>query len=87
MGKVSRTRTKFQANLLKMLIDWYKGHDVDINDPSMPFIRVIPGIRQERPWIAKSLNHIGRFVLLEWKWVIGFILAVLALYASFFLKR
>ena len=67
---------------------WYRGRYIPPpkNDPGS-LIAIISTGHYKQPLLAKVLAAIGRFIAAEWKWLLGFIVAVLALYATFFLKR
>jgi hypothetical protein len=76
------------SGITESIANWYKGKYIPPpdNDPSSSIVFLSLG-HYKQPLLAKILGAIGRFIATEWKWLLGFILAVLALYAKFFLKR
>lgn len=76
------------SKITERVANWYNGKYIlpPKNDPNSSIIFILPG-HYEQPLLAKILSAIGRFVAVEWKWLLGFIVAVLALYVNFHLKR
>jgi len=59
---------------------WYRGTYVPPpeNDPESPLVIISPGY-YEQPLSARILGTIGRFCLQHWQWIIGTILAIVAI--------
>jgi hypothetical protein len=76
------------SGITESIANWYKGKYIPPpdNDPNSSIVFISPG-HYEQPLLARILGAIGHFVAVEWKWLLGFIVAILALYANFFLKR
>jgi hypothetical protein len=66
--------------IVKKLKDWYRGRYVPPppNDPSSGVFLISPG-RYEQPALARILGAIGRFYLAHWQWIIGTVLAAIAI--------
>jgi len=66
------------------LADWYRGRYVPPpeNAPDSPIIIISSG-HYEQPLLARILGAIGRFIATEWKWLLGFALAIVGLAAKF----
>lgn len=62
------------------LKEWYEGKYVPPPsiDPDSSFVIISPG-HYEQPLVAKILRVIGNFWLAHWKWIIGTVLAVIAI--------
>ena len=67
---------------------WYRGKYIPPppNDPNSSLFIISPGY-YEQPFLAKVLGAIGRFIRTEWKWLLGFIVAVVAVAANVLLKQ
>ena len=66
--------------------NWFQGEYVPYDNPPDSGVFIVGGYHK-RHWTASAVATIWRFVAAEWKWLLGFIVAVLALYANFSLKR
>jgi len=63
---------------------WYQGEEYSISNHHLP---IFPGIRYKRHWSSRFAHILIKFYLKEWKWLLGFIIALLILYANFFFKH
>jgi hypothetical protein len=63
--------------------DWYRGVYVPPpkNDPDSSIVRISPG-HYEQPLFAKMLGAVGRFWLAHWQWIVGTMLALVAIIVS-----
>ena len=75
------------STLAKRLATWYRGRYIPPppNDPN-GLVIISPG-HYEQPFLAKVFGSIGRFIRAEWKWLLGFIVAVVAVAANVILKK
>lgn len=68
-------------NFAEKITRWYQGDYVPppprSNNDS--FVMLSVG-HYEQPILARILGAIGRFIRLEWKWLIGSCIAIIALY-------
>ena len=66
--------------IVEKLKDWYRGRYVPPppNDPNSQVIFLSLG-HYEQPALAKILGTLGRFYLAHWQWIIGTVLAVIAI--------
>jgi hypothetical protein len=66
--------------LIDKIKDWYRGEYVPPpeDDPDSSIVIVSLGY-YEQPPLAKFLAMIGRFWLSHWQWIIGTVLAVVAI--------
>ena len=68
---------KLLANWMKQ---WWEGKYVPPPPPDFSGGVVIMSIgHRERHWSARTASAIGTFVAKEWKWVLGFVLAVIGI--------
>lgn len=66
--------------LIEKLKNWYRGRYIPPapDDPNSQVFFLDLG-HYERPALAKLLSAIGRFYLAHWQWVIGTVLAIVAI--------
>ena len=70
--------------MIKFIKRWYHGEEYNISTPTLP---IFPGIRYKRHWSSRIVHILVKFYLKQWKWLLLFIIALLTLYATFFLKH
>ncbi|RUX97255.1 MULTISPECIES: hypothetical protein [unclassified Mesorhizobium] len=58
---------------------WYQGRLVPEESMVSKHFIVLPGERYERHWTSKAAHVLVDFYLEHWKWVIGTMIAVIAL--------
>lgn len=71
--------------LIQRIKDWYRGEYIPIKADFEPGIVIASGGYYKQPPVAKFLGIIGRWIIVEWKWIVATFLALLGLYAKLFL--
>jgi hypothetical protein len=75
-----------RAKLIESVANWYHGKYIPPYNPPGSGIIVMIG-HYERHWTARAVRAVGGFVATEWKWLLGFVVAVLAVATNIFLKH
>ena len=67
----------FLSRLTESIANWYRGKYIPPpeNDPASSVIIISFGYYVQ-PLLAKILGAVGRFMVAEWKWLLGFLVAV-----------
>jgi len=74
------------ARLISRIALWYAGDYEPIeNNPESGLIILSRG-RLRRPLLARIIAAVCSFLAREWKWIIGVVIALLAIAAKFFFK-
>lgn len=65
------------SGITRGVANWYRGKYIapPENDPSSSIFIISTG-HYERPQLTKILGAIARFITAEWKWLLGFLVAV-----------
>lgn len=71
---------KKKQSFIENIKEWYQGKYIPPrdNDPDSPLFIISPG-HYEKPFLAKVLQVLIKFWLNHWKWIVGTILAIVAL--------
>lgn len=75
-----------RSRIAQAISNWFDGTYIPYDNHPGTGVFFVGGY-YKRHWTAKTVGAVGRFIAAEWKWLLGFIVAVLALYANFVLKR
>ena len=67
--------------------DWFRGKYIPSSLDGMLDEKHPDQGKYDSPWPTKYWLIIRKFIAIEWKWLIGFVIAIIALYLNFFLKR
>ena len=68
-------------SILQKLKEWYRGRYIPPeNDPNSGLF-FIQG-DYDRPWVARAADLLIRFWLEHWQWIIGTVLAIIAIFVS-----
>jgi hypothetical protein len=68
----------------KKFSDWYRGKYIPPpkNKPNSLIVRISPG-HYEKPLLANLLGILFKFLIDHWEWIIGTMIAVIALILQF----
>ena len=79
---------KMISSIVERVRDWYRGEYVPPrkSDPWDRVVCVGPG-HYRQPLFARILNALGRFWAARWQWLIGFLVAILAILVNILLHR
>ena len=66
----------------KLIRSWWDGEfEPYANDPNSGVVFI--GGRQRRHWTSRAAHSVTTFIRLEWKWVIGFLMALAGLVMTY----
>ena len=75
-----------RSNIVQAISNWFHGTYVPYDNPPSAGVFIVGGY-YDRHWTATAVGAVGRFIATEWKWLLGFAVAVLAIYTNFVLKH